>query len=137
MKIGIPKEIHDGEKRIATTPEAAEKIIGLGFEICIESGAGLAADITDEAFQEVGVKIIKNVKSLWKSADIILKVRAPERHPELAIDEVELLNKGQHLISFIWPAQNAELLERLANKKVTVLAMDSVPRISRAQKWML
>lgn len=134
MKIGIPKEIHAGEKRIATTPEAVEKIIALGFEVCIESGAGIAADITDEAFQEVGVKIIKNVKTLWKSADIILKVRAPERHPELAIDEVELMQKGQHLISFIWPAQNEELMQRLTQKKVTVLAMDCVPRISRAQK---
>ena len=134
MKIGIPKEIHEGEKRVASTPEAAEKIIKLGFEISIESGAGLAADITDEAYQEVGVKIAKDAKSLWKNSDIIMKVRAPERHPELAIDEVELMQESQHLISFIWPAQNEELMQRLADRKVTVLAMDSIPRMSRAQK---
>jgi NAD(P) transhydrogenase subunit alpha len=134
MKIGVPKEIHDGEKRVATTPDAAEKIIKLGFEISIESGAGLAADISDEAYQEVGVKIVNNAETLWKNSDIIMKVRAPEKHHELARDEVELFREGQHLISYIWPAQNAELMQRLANKKVTVLAMDSIPRMSRAQK---
>ena len=134
MKIGVPKEIHEGEKRVATTPDATEKIIKLGFEISIESGAGLAADISDEAYQEVGVKIVNNAETLWKNSDIIMKVRAPEKHPELAIDEVELFREGQHLISYIWPAQNAELMQRLANKKVTVLAMDSIPRMSRAQK---
>lgn len=134
MKIGIPKEIHEGEKRVATTPDAAEKIIKMGFEVSIESGAGLGADISDEAYQEVGVKIAENAKTLWKTADIIMKVRAPERHPELATDEVELMHEGQHLISFIWPAQNEALMKKLAAKKVTVLAMDSVPRMSRAQK---
>ena len=134
MKIGVPKEIHDGEKRVATTPEAAEKIIKLGFEVLVETGAGLAADISDDAYREVGVSIADSAKSLWEQADIVMKVRAPERHPELAIDEVELLKPGQHLISFIWPAQNQELMQQLAEKKLTVLAMDSVPRMSRAQK---
>ncbi|WP_036250374.1 Re/Si-specific NAD(P)(+) transhydrogenase subunit alpha [Methylobacter sp. BBA5.1] len=134
MKIGIPKEIHEGEKRVATTPEAAEKIIKMGFEVSLESGAGAGADISDEAYKEVGVTIVKSTKALWKNADIIMKVRPPERHPELAIDEVELLSQGRHLISFIWPAQNEELMQKLAAKGATVLAMDSVPRISRAQK---
>ncbi|WP_027158157.1 Re/Si-specific NAD(P)(+) transhydrogenase subunit alpha [Methylobacter luteus] len=134
MKIGIPKEIHEGEKRVATTPEAAEKIIKMGFEICLESGAGAGADISDEAYKEVGVKIVKSAKTLWDEADIIMKVRPPERHPELAMDEVELLPEGGHLISFIWPAQNEDLMQKLAAKGATVLAMDSVPRISRAQK---
>lgn len=134
MKIGVPKEIHDGEKRVATTPEAADKIIKLGFEIYVESGAGLAANISDEAYQEVGVKILPNAKALWQEADIVMKVRAPEKHPELAIDEVDLIKPGQHLISFIWPAQNQPLMQQLAAKSATVLAMDSVPRMSRAQK---
>ncbi|WP_031435635.1 Re/Si-specific NAD(P)(+) transhydrogenase subunit alpha [Methylomarinum vadi] len=134
MKIGIPKEIHEGEKRVATTPEAAEKLIKLGFTISIESGAGLSADTTDEAYREIGVEIAENAKAIWANSDIILKVRAPERHPELAIDEVELMSEGQILISFIWPAQNEELMQKLAAKKVTVLAMDSIPRLSRAQK---
>lgn len=134
MKIGVPKEIHDGEKRVATTPEAAEKIIKLGFEVYVETGAGAAADITDEAYREVGVTILDSAKTLWHEADIVLKVRAPERHPELALDEVELLKPGQYLISFIWPAQNEALMRQLAAKNATVLAMDSVPRMSRAQK---
>lgn len=134
MKIGIPKEIHEGEKRVATTPEAAEQIIKLGFSVAIESGAGSGADISDDAYREAGVEIVDNVKTLWKNCDIIMKVRAPEQHPELGIDETELLPKGGRLISFIWPAQNDALLQKLAAKKATVLAMDTVPRISRAQK---
>ncbi|WP_432740329.1 Re/Si-specific NAD(P)(+) transhydrogenase subunit alpha [Methylobacter sp. G7] len=134
MKIGIPKEIHSGEKRVATTPEAAEQIIKLGFSVLLEKGAGLAANISDEAYQEVGVEIVDNAKALWKKADIVMKVRAPERHPELALDEIDLLSEGGRLISFIWPAQNEELMQQLAAKNATVLAMDSVPRMSRAQK---
>jgi H+-translocating NAD(P) transhydrogenase subunit alpha len=134
MKIGVPKEIHPGEKRVATTPEAAEQIIKLGFSVLLESGAGLGADISDEAYQEAGVEIVKDAKTLWKKADIVMKVRAPERHPELALDEIELLSKGGSLISFIWPAQNEALMKQLAAKEATVLAMDSVPRMSRAQK---
>jgi NAD(P) transhydrogenase subunit alpha len=134
MKIGIPKEIHEGEKRVAATPEAAEQIIKLGFSMAIESGAGSGANISDEAYREVGVEIVSDVKALWKNSDLIIKVRAPERHPELAVDEIEMLEEGANLISFIWPAQNADLMKRLADRKVTVLAMDSVPRISRAQK---
>ena len=134
MKIGIPKEVHLGEKRVATTPEAAEKIIKLGFEVFVESGAGLAADISDEAYQQVGVKIVPHAKALWRESDIVMKVRAPEAHPELGLDETEMLQEGATLISFIWPAQNPQLLEKLASKNVNVLAMDSVPRISRAQK---
>lgn len=128
MEIGIPKEIHSGEKRVATTPEVAEKLIKLGFKVSIESGAGAAADFTDAAYREVGVSIRRDAKSLWGKSDIILKVRAPEDN------EVELIKGGSTLISFIWPAQNEALMQQLAAKKITALAMDSVPRISRAQK---
>ena len=134
MKIGIPKEIHPGEMRVATTPEAAEQIMKLGFSVSIETGAGLGANISDEAYKEVGVEIVPDAKTLWKKSDIVMKVRAPERHPELAIDEIDLLSKGGYLISFIWPAQNEQLMQKLAAKEATVLAMDSVPRMSRAQK---
>ena len=134
MKIGVPKEVHAGERRVATTPEVAEKLQKLGFTVSIESGAGASSNFTDDAYKEAGVDIINDVKSLWSSSDIILKVRAPETHPELCIDEIKLLKDGQTLISFLWPAQNEELMQRLASKKINVLAMDSVPRISRAQK---
>ncbi len=134
MKIGVPREIHPGENRIATTPEAAEKLIKLGFSVSIESAAGENAKFSDAAFKEAGVEVISDVKTLWSSSDIILKVRAPEIHAGLCIDEVELLHAGTTLISFIWPAQNEALLKRLADKNINVLAMDSIPRISRAQK---
>ncbi len=134
MRIGVPKEIHPGEKRVATTPGVAEQIIKLGFEVNIESGAGLAANYSDEAYKEAGCKIRKTAKTLWNNADIVMKVRPPEIHPELAIDETQLLSKNGHLICFIWPAQNEDLMQKLADKDATVLAMDSVPRISRSQK---
>jgi NAD(P) transhydrogenase subunit alpha len=128
MKIGIPKELHLGEKRVATTPDAAAQIMKLGFSVCVESGAGLAADISDAAYQAAGVEIMPDAATLWKQADIVMKVRAP------SADEVDLLPDGGKLISFIWPAQQPELMDKLAAKNATVLAMDSVPRISRAQK---
>ncbi|MGY6215688.1 Re/Si-specific NAD(P)(+) transhydrogenase subunit alpha [Methylolobus aquaticus] len=134
MQIGIPKEIHAGEKRVATTPDVAEKLMKLGFTVAIQTGAGEHADLPDDAFRQVGATIVDDAKTLWKTSDIILKVRAPESQPEVAADEVELLREGSCLISFIWPAQHPELMDRLAAKKATVLAMDSVPRISRAQK---
>ena len=134
MKIGIPKEIHQGEKRVATTPEAATQIMKLGFSVSIESGAGLSADISDEAYKEVGVEVIADTRLLWKQSNIIMKVRAPEYNLELDIEEIDLLTSGACLISFIWPAQNEALMQKLAAKQVTVLAMDSVPRMSRAQK---
>ena len=134
MKIGIPREIHAGESRVATTPETVEKLIKLGFSVAIETGAGEKAKFSDATFKDAGVEVITDARVLWRSADIILKVRAPEIHPALNIDEVELLHQGQTLISFIWPAQNPDLMQRLAAKKINVLAMDSVPRISRAQK---
>jgi NAD(P) transhydrogenase subunit alpha len=133
MRIGVPKEIHTGEKRVATTPEVAEKLQKLGFVVAIEAGAGEAANFPDEAYQEVGVEIINNPSELWATSDIILKVRAPEIQDE-GINEIERIHEGSTLISFIWPGQNPGLMEQLSHRKPTVLAMDSVPRISRAQK---
>jgi NAD(P) transhydrogenase subunit alpha len=134
MRIGIPNEIHAGERRVATTPEVAEQLKKLGFSVAIERGAGTKANFTDDAYREAGAEIIEDTKELWATSDLIFKVRAPERHPELGLDEVELLREGCILLSFLWPAQNPELMARLAARKVTVLAMDCVPRISRAQK---
>ncbi|MFI3197611.1 MAG: Re/Si-specific NAD(P)(+) transhydrogenase subunit alpha [Methylococcaceae bacterium] len=134
MKIGIPKEIHQGEMRVATTPEAAVQIMKLGFTVSVESGAGLGANISDEAYKEAGVEIVTDTKTLWKQSDIIMKVRAPEHNLKLALEETDLLSSGACLISFIWPAQNEALMQKLAARHVTVLAMDSVPRMSRAQK---
>jgi len=134
MKIGIPREIHTGEKRVATTPDVAARIQKLGFSVAIETGAGEAANYADAAYAAAGVEIVSDTRELWSGCDIIMKVRGPERHPVLDVDELDLLHKGQVLISFLWPAQNQSILDALAAKGVTALAMDSVPRISRAQK---
>ena len=134
MKIGVPKEIHAGEARVATTPDVAAQLLKLGFAVAIESGAGAAASFSDEAYRAAGVDVISDTRTLWQQSDIILKVREPEAHPGLGVHEVELLRAGQTLISFLWPAQHPDLLQQLAARGVTALAMDSVPRISRAQK---
>ncbi len=130
MKIGVPKEVHVGEKRVATTPEVAKQLIKLGFEVAIEAGAGSAAYYSDDSYAEAGVTVFENSQEIWTGSDIILKVRAPEQNK----GEIDLLHEKQILITFLWPAQNPEMLQKLAEKKVTALAMDSIPRISRAQK---
>ena len=134
MKIGIPKEVHAGEKRVATTPDVANQLNKLGFEIVIEAGAGSAAHYSDASYVEAGVTVVKNAQEIWTESDIILKVRGPELNPELNTEEVDLLKENQIYISFLWPAQNPDLLKKLADKKVTAMAMDMIPRISRAQK---
>ena len=128
MKIGVPKESYPGEKRVATTPDVATQLQKLGFTVAIESGAGDTANFSDTAYQAAGVEVVHDTHTLWSSAEVILKVRAPDTN------EIDLLQRGQTLISFIWPAQNKDLMDRLAAKKINVLAMDSVPRVSRAQK---
>ena len=133
MRIGVPKEVHAGERRVATVPEVAEKLIKLGFSVTVESGAGEGANFSDEAYRAAGCEIADRA-NVWSESDIILKVRGPEVHPDESIDEIASLREAGNLISFIWPAQNPELMEKLAAKKATVIAMDSVPRISRAQK---
>jgi NAD(P) transhydrogenase subunit alpha len=134
MKIGVPKEVHSGERRVAATPETVEQIIKLGFTVAIESGAGEQAQFSDEAYREAGAEILSDTRQLWSQSDIVMKVRAPQPHPLLGVHEAELLRAGATLISFIWPAQNPDLLERLKARRVSVIAMDMVPRISRAQK---
>ncbi len=134
MKIAIPAEIHPDEKRVAASPEMVEKLVAAGFEVVVESGAGVGASFGDEAFAAAGAEIARDTESTWAAGDIVLKVRPPEFHDALDRHEAELLREGAHLIGFVYPAQNDELLKQLAARKVTVLAMDSVPRISRAQK---
>ncbi|WP_346293477.1 Re/Si-specific NAD(P)(+) transhydrogenase subunit alpha [Sphaerothrix gracilis] len=133
-KVGVPKEVFPGEARVAVTPETAKKLQKLGFEVIVQTGAGAAASFSDAAYQQAGCQIYSDVRSLWTDAEIVLKVRPPEAHPDLGVHEAELLHEGSTLISFLWPAQNTALVEQLAARKATALAMDSVPRITRAQK---
>jgi len=134
MKIGAPREVHPGENRVAVTPDTAEQLQKLGFSVAIEAGAGEKAHFSDDAYRAAGVEVVEGVEALWAQSDIVLKVNAPETHLSAGIEETALLREGGTLISFVWPAQHPKLMEQLAARKATVLAMDSVPRISRAQK---
>jgi NAD(P) transhydrogenase subunit alpha len=128
LTIGVPREVFPEEKRVATVPEVVEKLIKQGFRVAVEAGAGDASQISDDAYRASGAEVVADLAQLWRMSDIVFKVRAP------TADEIGLLREGGTLVSFIWPAQNPELLQALAARKATVLAMDSVPRISRAQK---
>jgi H+-translocating NAD(P) transhydrogenase subunit alpha len=129
QRIGVPREIFTGEKRVASVPEAVAKLIKLGFNVVVESGAGALANFSDDDYKGVGATIAGSAAELWNASDIVFKVRGPT--PE----EVALMHEGQTLIGFIWPAQNPELMQQLADKKVTVLSIDALPRtLSRAQK---
>jgi len=127
--IGVPRETAAGEKRVATVPEVVEKLVKLGFQVRVQSGAGDAANFADDTYVAAGAQIAPDAASLWAKSDLVFKVRAP------AAEEVGLMHEGQVLIGFLWPAQNPGLMQQLAARKVTVLAMDSLPRmLSRAQK---
>jgi NAD(P) transhydrogenase subunit alpha len=128
MRIGVPREIHVGERRVATTPDVASQLIKMGFSVAIEKDAGAAASYSDESFEAAGCEIVATSEALWAQSDIVLKVRAPETVEAVLLDETKTL------ISFLWPAQNPELLKQLTESGATVMAMDSVPRISRSQK---
>ncbi len=129
QRIGVPREIFPGEKRVATVPEVVEKLIKLGFAVSVESGAGDLANFNDDAYRAAGAQVVDGAAALWAGSDIVFKVRGP------SADEVGLLREGGVLISFIWPAQNPELMQQLTAKKATVLAIDALPRmLSRAQK---
>lgn len=131
MQIGVPKEILAGETRVAATPKTVEQLLKLGFTVAVESGAGALASFDDSAFEAAGASVV-SVDDVWKS-ELILKVNAPQLNEATGVDEFELIQDGASLVSFIWPAQNEELLAKLATKNINILAMDSVPRISRAQ----
>jgi len=129
LRIGVPKETAAGEKRVATVPDVVEKLVKLGFSVAVESGAGDAANFGDDAYRAAGAEVAPTAAELWATSDIVFKVRAPS--PQ----EVALMRDGGMLIGFVWPAQNPELMQQLAARNATVLAIDSLPRqLSRAQK---
>src|SRR5499427_5524417 len=129
LTIGVPKETVAGEKRVATVPDVVEKLIKLGFSVAVQSGAGDASNFADDTYRAAGAEVVGSAAELWAQSDIVFKVRQP------SADEVGLMREGGTLIGFIWPAQNPELMQQLAAKKATVLAIDCLPRqLSRAQK---
>jgi NAD(P) transhydrogenase subunit alpha len=129
LLIGIPLETATGERRVATVPEVVEKLIKLGFSVAVQSGAGAGANFGDGDYLDAGAEVVATAAELWARSDIVFKVRAPSS------DEVALMREGGTLIGFVWPAQNPELMQQLAARQATVLAIDSLPRtLSRAQK---
>ncbi|MBB3918727.1 Re/Si-specific NAD(P)(+) transhydrogenase subunit alpha [Rhizobium fabae] len=128
MKVGAPKEIYVGEKRVALTPESAVHLQKLGHQCLVEAGAGLTSGLSDDAYRAAGVEVVATAQDLWQAADVIVKVRPPQQ------EELALLTSGKTILSFVHPAQNADLLETARMRQVNLIAMDMVPRISRAQK---
>ena len=128
LKIGTPKEIFEGEARVAMTPDSAQQLQKLGHECVIEAGAGAAAGFDDASYKAAGVEVVKTAAALWKAADVVAKVRAPDAA------EMKRLREGQTLISFFSPVANEKEMKQAADKGATVVAMEMIPRISRAQK---
>ncbi|MBV9948686.1 MAG: Re/Si-specific NAD(P)(+) transhydrogenase subunit alpha, partial [Myxococcales bacterium] len=132
MRVGIPKEIRRGERRVAATPDTVGRLLKLGFEVVVESGAGAGASFDDAAYAAARATVAADPEQVW-SSDLILKVQPPETRAD-GRHEADSLREGTTLVSFLWPAKNKELVERLSARKATVLAMDQVPRVTRAQK---
>ncbi len=133
MKVGILKEIAPNEARVAATPSIVNRIRKLGLDVVVEAGAGDRAGFPDGTYAEVGATVVPESKTVWDEADVVLKVRAPTMRAD-GRHEADLLKEGATLISFIWPGQSKPLVEQLASRNATVLAMDAMPRITRAQK---
>ena len=134
MIIGIPKEILQGENRVAATPEVVSKYIKAGFTVHIERDAGINAGFTNEKFAEAGGKIFDNASELFQSADVILKVQRPIENESLKKHELDLMKQGTLLITFLYPLHYYELAKKCAEKKVNVISMDMIPRTTLAQK---
>ena len=124
MRIGVPRESRFGETRAAATPKTVDQLLKLGYAVSVQSGAGVAASFADDAFREAGAEIVGD--EVW-DADILLKVNAPSEA------EIARLHPGQYLVSLLAPALDPAIIEQLSARGVTALAMDAVPRISRAQ----
>ncbi|WP_417810215.1 Re/Si-specific NAD(P)(+) transhydrogenase subunit alpha [Thalassospira alkalitolerans] len=131
MKLAVPKEIWPGEKRVAVTPDTVKKLIGLGFDVAIEAGAGTDAAIPDDRFVDAGATIVKTMKATVKDADVILKVRPPVVDGKT--DELAAYKKGAAVIALLDPYDRKDLIEKMAAAGVSSFAMELMPRISRAQ----
>ena len=134
MRIGIPKECSQLETRVATTPKVIAKLQKLGFSINVESGAGQKASISDQEFKDSGATIFATAQEVWAESDIILKMRLPNFREDLNLDECDLAREGQVLICMVQQADNQEIVDKLKERKVTLFALERIPRITRAQK---
>lgn len=135
MVIGIPKEIMQGERRVAAIPETVKKMADDGFKVLFQQGAGIGSHYMDEAYEEAGAQIVPDVEDLFREADVILKVKEPQFNHEKSRHELDMMHEGQYLITFLHPASpdNHEMVKQMAEKGIIGLTLDGVPRISRAQ----
>ena len=132
-KLFVPKEHAAGETRVAATPETVKKLIKLGYELSIEPGAGDGAHIADSAYADAGATLASDVKAAWSAADVVIKVGPPVKHPKLFVDETSLLREGAVLVCHVWTHKNLPLVKALRDRKVSTLALELIPRVSRAQ----
>ena len=120
MVLAVPKESWPGERRVAATPETVTKLVGMGFEVRVETQAGLAAAFADDAYEKAGATVVPDRAALWGAADILVKVQPP------TADEVDLLKAGAMLISFLWPVKNKDLIDRMFGGSAEELVMGLV-----------
>jgi NAD(P) transhydrogenase subunit alpha len=134
VKLAVPKESRPGERRVAVTPENVARLTKLGFAVAVEHDAGAAASFGDDDYVAAGAEIVADTRAIWQTGDILLKVQPPEMHPTLGVHEADLLREHGTVISFLYPGKNTDIVQRLAARKATAIAVDQIPRISRAQK---
>ena len=134
MIIAVPKEILEGENRVATVPDVVPKLIKAGFEVHIEKNAGLKAGFTDEKYKSAGAVIVDKLQELYSSADIVFKVQRPMEHPGLNKHELDLMKEGTILITFLYPLNYPDVAQKCAEKGINVISMDMIPRTTLAQK---
>jgi NAD(P) transhydrogenase subunit alpha len=132
-KLFVPKEHAPGETRVAATPETVKRLIKSGFEVTVEAGAGAAAHIADKAFTDAGATIATDAKAAWAGADVVIKIGPPLQNPKLGADEATLLKEGAILVCHVWANKHVPVVKTLRDRKVSCLALELLPRISRAQ----
>jgi NAD(P) transhydrogenase subunit alpha len=134
VKLAVPKECRPGERRVAATPENVARLIKMGFAVAVEHDAGAAASFGDDDYVAAGAEIVADTRAIWQAGDIVLKVQPPSMHPALNVHEADLIREGGTLISFLYPGKHKDLVNKLAARKATAIAVDQIPRITRAQK---
>ena len=134
MKLAVPKECRPGERRVALTPENVSRLIKMGFSVAVEHDAGAGASFDDDDYVAAGAEIVAETRRIWQTGDIVLKVQPPAPHPTLGVHEADLIREGGTLISFLYPGKHKDIVDKLAARHATAIAVDQIPRITRAQK---
>ncbi len=133
IKIGVPKEVREGETRVSATPATVSDLKKLGADVLVEEGAGESASFTNADYEKAGALLVPEVGALYREADVILKVQPPLKHPKTGQDELDMLKEGAVLVGFLAPTTNRKLVDKLRKRRVTAFAMELIPRITRAQ----